>query len=215
MPLARGFQNRGSPYPSKEFKIIYWFPLQCRHNWRDSISNHQPHDCLLNHLIRRRSKKISKLRVTGICAGNSSGPVDSPHKWPVTRKCFHLMTSSCRGSKLGPPIKCLLGLILSVLSVGPHWVFKRLDALTCFWKINYKEVIIPLPNTVCLRLYAIGHVTLMTITGTTILLAPLFLSPVAPFQPKTGKGERSVGRIFTPSRVSNFKKNDPEGVVRY
>ena len=23
------------------------------------------------------------------------GPVNSPHKWPVTRKCFHLMTSSC------------------------------------------------------------------------------------------------------------------------
>ena len=23
-------------------------------------------------------------------------PVNSPHKWPVTRKCFHLMTSSCR-----------------------------------------------------------------------------------------------------------------------
>ena len=22
-------------------------------------------------------------------------PVNSPHKWPVTRKCFHLMTSSC------------------------------------------------------------------------------------------------------------------------
>ena len=23
------------------------------------------------------------------------GPVNSPHKWPVTRKCFHLMTSLC------------------------------------------------------------------------------------------------------------------------
>ena len=23
------------------------------------------------------------------------GPVNSPHKWPVMRKCFHLMTSSC------------------------------------------------------------------------------------------------------------------------
>ena len=32
---------------------------------------HQPHDCLLNRLFRRRSKKISKLRVTGLCAGNS------------------------------------------------------------------------------------------------------------------------------------------------
>ena len=41
------------------------------HNGRDSVSNHQPHDCLLNRLFRRRSKKASKLRVIGLCAGNS------------------------------------------------------------------------------------------------------------------------------------------------
>ena len=29
--------------------------------------NQQPRDCLLNRLFRRRSKKISKLRVTGLC----------------------------------------------------------------------------------------------------------------------------------------------------
>ena len=57
--------------------------LQWRHNGRNSVSNHQPHDCLLNRLFRRRSQKTSKLRVTGLC-----GPVNSPHKWPVTRKMF-------------------------------------------------------------------------------------------------------------------------------
>ena len=46
-------------------------PLQWRHNGRDGVSNHQPHDCLLNRLFRRRSKKTSKLRVAGLCAGNS------------------------------------------------------------------------------------------------------------------------------------------------
>ena len=35
------------------------------------VSNHQPKDCLLNHLFRGRSKKTSKLRVTGLCEGNS------------------------------------------------------------------------------------------------------------------------------------------------
>ena len=30
--------------------------------------------------------------------GIHRGPVNSPHKWPVTRKCFHLMTSSCLGN---------------------------------------------------------------------------------------------------------------------
>ena len=64
------------------------FPLQWRNNDHDSVSNHQPHGCLLNHLFRRRSKKTSKLRVTGLYVGNSPGPVNSPHKGPVTRKMF-------------------------------------------------------------------------------------------------------------------------------
>ena len=45
--------------------------LQWHHNGCDGVSNHQPHDCLLNCLFRRRSKKTSKLRVTDLCAGNS------------------------------------------------------------------------------------------------------------------------------------------------
>ena len=52
-------------------KIWPDMPLQWRHNGRDGVSNHQPHDCLLNRLFRRRSKKTSKLRVSGLCAGNS------------------------------------------------------------------------------------------------------------------------------------------------
>ena len=60
------------------------YSLQWCHNECDSISNHQPHDCLLNRLFRHISKKTSKL-----------------HQWiPRTNgqpcgKCFHLMTSSC------------------------------------------------------------------------------------------------------------------------
>ena len=46
-------------------------PLRWRHNGCDSVSNHQPGECLLRRLIRRTSKKTSKLRVTGLCAGNS------------------------------------------------------------------------------------------------------------------------------------------------
>ena len=44
--------------------------------------------CLLNLLFGPRSKKTSKLRVTGLCVGNSPGSVNSPHKGPVTRKMF-------------------------------------------------------------------------------------------------------------------------------
>ena len=45
--------------------------LQWRHNGRDGVLNYQHHDCLFNCFFRRRSKKTSKLRVTGLCVGNS------------------------------------------------------------------------------------------------------------------------------------------------
>ena len=45
--------------------------LQWRHDKHDGVPNHQPHDCLLNHLFGHRWKKTSKLRVTGLCEGNS------------------------------------------------------------------------------------------------------------------------------------------------
>ena len=68
------------PQPSPE---NYWvrFSLPWRHNEVDSVSNYQPHDCLLNLLFRQRSKKISKLCVTGFCEGNS--PVTG--KFPAQR----------------------------------------------------------------------------------------------------------------------------------
>ena len=43
--------------------------LQWRHNGRDDVSYHQPHECLVSRLFKRRSKKTSKLRVTCLCAG--------------------------------------------------------------------------------------------------------------------------------------------------
>ena len=45
--------------------------LQWRHNESDGVSNHHSPVCLLDRLFRRRSKKTSKLRATGLCAGNS------------------------------------------------------------------------------------------------------------------------------------------------
>ena len=53
-------------------------PLQWRHNECDSVSNHQSHDYLLNRLFGCRSKKTSKLRFTGLCAGNSPGTGEFP-----------------------------------------------------------------------------------------------------------------------------------------
>ena len=76
--------------PHKLFFLIYKqnITVHWRHNDHDGVSNHQPHGCLLNRLFRRRWKKTWKLRVTGLCAGNSQGPMNSPHKGPVTRNKF-------------------------------------------------------------------------------------------------------------------------------
>ena len=62
--------------------------LQWRHNERDGVSNYQPRDCLLNRLFGRRSKKTSKLASLAFVQGIHRGPVNSPHKGPVTRKMF-------------------------------------------------------------------------------------------------------------------------------
>ena len=52
--------------------------LQWRRNGHDGVSNHQPRDCLLSRLFRRRSKETSRLRVTGLCAGNSPATGEFP-----------------------------------------------------------------------------------------------------------------------------------------
>ena len=57
---------------------IFLTSLWWHHNGCDSVSNHQPDDCLFNRSLRHRSKKTSKLRVTGLCAWNSPGTGEFP-----------------------------------------------------------------------------------------------------------------------------------------
>ena len=45
--------------------------LQWRQNEPNGVSNHRRLNCLLKLLFRRKSKKTSKLRVTGLCEVNS------------------------------------------------------------------------------------------------------------------------------------------------
>ena len=84
---------------NSEHKISVWAAryfvwLEWRHTGRDGVSNLQPHQCLLNRLFGRRSKKTSKLRVTNLCAGNFYGARWIPHTNGQQRgKGFHLMTS--------------------------------------------------------------------------------------------------------------------------
>ena len=82
-----------------QFDVIWLINIMQNH-WRQrnifvshysnvyGVSNHRHLDCLLNHLFRRRSKKTSKLCITGLWEGINRSSVDSPHKGPITRKMF-------------------------------------------------------------------------------------------------------------------------------
>ena len=60
--------------------------LQSRHNELDGVSNHLFLDCLLNRFSRRRSKKTSKLHVTGLSEGNSPVAGEFPSQRASTAK---------------------------------------------------------------------------------------------------------------------------------
>ena len=100
-------------------KMVF-ISLHWRHNGHDSVSNHQPHDYLHNRLFRRRSKKISKLRITGLCEGNSPRTGEFPaqmasnaenisiwwrhHDWNETYICILPLTHGAQYTpwNLGP-----------------------------------------------------------------------------------------------------------------
>ena len=90
--LTKNWASIGLSCLLQQYILGMWLQcsLQWSHNECDGVWNRRRHDCSLNRLFRRRSKKTSKLRVTCLCEGNL----------PVTEvqwrgKCFHLMTSSC------------------------------------------------------------------------------------------------------------------------
>ena len=58
-------KNKNKTQDNSNRKLSLKISLQWRNDGRGGVSNHQPHHCLLNRLFRRRSKKASKLRITG------------------------------------------------------------------------------------------------------------------------------------------------------
>ena len=64
-------ERHNSSALAMELRLSRTNPLHWRHNECDGVLNHQLHNCLLNRLFRRRSKKVSMLCVTGLCEENS------------------------------------------------------------------------------------------------------------------------------------------------
>ena len=98
--------------------------LRWRHNGRIGVSNRQYHDCLLNRLFRRRSKKTSKLRVTGLCVGNSPGTGEFPAQMASNAEIFsipwrhHAWTHTCPFCKHG-------------LTLIPAWINNHTPRTVC------------------------------------------------------------------------------------
>ena len=84
---------------------LFSVSLQWRHNGHDGVSNPSCLDCSLNQLFRCRSKKTSKLYVTGLCEGNppvtGGFPSQRASNWKMLP--FDVIPDSkVRGANMGP-----------------------------------------------------------------------------------------------------------------
>ena len=87
----------------------YVMPLRWRHNEHDGVLNHQPYHCLLNRLFRRRSKKTSKLRVIGLCAGNSTMTGEFPAQMASNAENVSILWSHYVGLAMDVDCSCVMG----------------------------------------------------------------------------------------------------------
>ena len=105
--------------------------LQWRHNGRDGVSNHQPHDCLFKRLFGRISKKTSNLRVTGLCAGNSPVTGEFPTQKASNAEMFPfdgVITESCK-TRRHPTITEVLNHRHNLWASLYRWFLSIVDSL--------------------------------------------------------------------------------------
>ena len=98
---TRLYIGKNISFPRTYYTLIYteWYHTAAafgtkikrytwRHNGHDTVSNHQPHDCLLNRLFGRNQRKHQFSASLAFVQGIHRGPVNYSHKWPVTLKVF-------------------------------------------------------------------------------------------------------------------------------
>ena len=80
---------------SRSYSQWCWLAFNCvqislrwRHDECDGVSNHQPHDWLLYHIQAQIKRKHQGSASLAFVRGINWWPVNSLHKWPVTRKRF-------------------------------------------------------------------------------------------------------------------------------
>ena len=115
----------------------YLYSLLWRHNGHENVSNHQPHDCLLNRLFKRRSKKTSKLRVTGLCVGNSPGTGEFPAQMASNAEHVsiwwrHHVLKHCRYNSTASTTSCHLEVKFCrvIFDMVSQWYYMRFSFTT-------------------------------------------------------------------------------------
>ena len=107
--------------------------LQWRHNEHDGVSNPQSRGYLLNRLFRHRSKKTSKLRVTGLCVGNSPVTSEFPAQKTSNAENFSIeWHHHVTGSYLN---QWWFSLLTLICINQPQWVDTALFARVLFWEM--------------------------------------------------------------------------------
>ena len=131
--------------PGAQRVLINVTSLQWRHSEHDGVSNHQPHDCLLNRLFRRRSKKTSKFRVTGLCEGNSPVTGEFPQQRVSNTKNVSIWW---RHHSTGQNIICIYMQLSRKKSIMAMWI--RL--------LSYENIWSPYLHDLSLICYKSRHV---------------------------------------------------------
>ena len=80
----------GNMYVSRDncTDIFHLYSIKWRHNGRDDVSNYQPHIVFSTVYSGADQRKHQSSASLAFVRGIHRGPVNSPHKWPVTRKMF-------------------------------------------------------------------------------------------------------------------------------
>ena len=96
MKVASKYENIKKRIWACRLQNVPYVSLHWRHNGCDGVSNHQPHDCLLNRLFKVQIKENIKAPCHWPLCGEFTGDRWIPRTNGQSRgKCFHLMTSSC------------------------------------------------------------------------------------------------------------------------
>ena len=90
------------------------------------VSNDQPHDCLLNRLFRRISKKTLKLCPTGLCAGTSPVTGEFPAQMASNAENVYIQW---RHHESNDSFRHIMAWVMSLLHALSRYTWYVLNAL--------------------------------------------------------------------------------------